>query len=348
MKAITFQDKQKLKYEDIADPRILDGGDAIIKVHIAGVCGSDLHVYHARETGLDCGTAMGHEFVGEIIEVGKTVRHFKRGDVVLSPFTTNCGVCYYCSIGLTCRCEQNQLYGWVQEGEGLHGGQAEYVRVPMADASLMLLKEGVSAKAGLLLGDNFSTGYYCAEEAGVQPGGTYVVLGCGSVGLMAVLSLKMLGAERIYAIDAIPDRLQKAEEFGAKTLNFKTTDIVAQIKEATQGRGADAVLEIVGSPKAARLAMDLLRLGGTISTVGVHTSQHFSFSPIEAYDKNLTFKIGRCPARHYMSKLMEKARTYDEQISSVITHDFSLKEGVEAYRIFDKKEDGCIKAVLIP
>lgn len=346
MQAITFQDKQTLKYESIPDPVILRDDDAIVRVHIAGVCGSDLHVYHGRETGIDCGTAMGHEFVGEIVEKGRGVHHFQKGDMVISPFSTNCGVCHFCKIGLTCRCIHNQLYGWREKGEGLHGGQAEYVRVPMADASLMLLPEGVSQKAGLMLGDNFSTGYYCAEQADIQPNGTYAVLGCGSVGLMAVLATRMLGATQIYAIDTVPERLEKAKSFGAIPINFKTQNPVEIIMEATKGIGADAVLEVVGSNEASGMAMRLVRLGGTISTVGVHTTP-FAFTPADAYDKNLTFRIGRCPARHYMTKLTDKLTTFDAEISSVITHEFDLAEGVEAYRIFDKKEDGCIKSVLL-
>jgi len=345
MKAITFQDKQTLRYEDIPDPAILQNRDAIVRVHIAGVCGSDLHVYHGRETGIDCGTAMGHEFVGEIVETGSAVQGFRKGDMVISPFTTNCGVCHFCTIGLTCRCVHNQFYGWREKGEGLHGGQAEYVRVPMADTTLMLLPEGVSQKAGLMLGDNLSTGYYCAEQADIQVNGTYAILGCGSVGLMAILATRMLGAERIYAIDAVSERLQKAESFGAIPINYKTQNSVEIIMEATKNIGVDAVLEIVGSSEASSMAMRLVRPGGIISTVGVHTTP-FAFTPADAYDKNLTFKIGRCPARYYMTKLTEKLPTFDTQISSVITHEFDLAEGVEAYRIFDKKEDGCIKSVL--
>ncbi len=345
MKAITFQDKQSLRYEDIPDPTILQDGDAIVRVHIAGVCGSDLHVYHGRETGIDCGTAMGHEFVGEIVETGGAVQGFRKGDIVISPFTTNCGICYFCTIGLTCRCVHNQFYGWREKGEGLHGGQAEYVRVPMADTTLMLLPEGVSQKAGLMLGDNFSTGYYCAEQADIQANGTYAILGCGSVGLMAILAVRMLAAEHIYAIDAIPERLQKAKSFGAIPINFKTQNPVEIIMDATKDIGVDAVLEVVGSSEASSMAMRLVRPGGIISTVGVHTTP-FAFSPADAYDKNLIFKIGRCPARHYMTKLTDKLTTFDTKISSVITHEFDLAEGVEAYRIFDKKEDGCIKSVL--
>jgi len=348
MKAITFQGKQQVSYSSIPDPYIVNPTDAIVKVYIAGLCGSDLHIYHQRETGIDCGTAMGHEFVGEIVETGKQVQNFKKGDVVISPFTSNCGQCYFCSIGLTCRCIHNQLYGWVENGKGLHGGQAEYVRVPFADYSLIRLKENLSAKTGLLLGDNFSTGYYCAEQAEPKPKDCCVVIGCGSVGLMAVLSLQILGVQQMFAIDSVAERLQKATLFGAKAINFKKENTQKIIEEATKGIGADAVLEVVGSPSASRLAMDLVRPGGVISTVGVHTTNQFAFSPVEAYDKNLTFKIGRCPARYYMEKLIPKAAELDEKIHSVITHEFALKNGVSAYAVFDQKADACIKAILKP
>lgn len=354
MKALTFQGKENIVYQQVADPSVLAATDAIVKVKIAGVCGSDLHVYHCRETGLDNGTVMGHEFVGEIVEIGRDVKCFRRGDLVFSPFTTSCGVCFYCKIGLTCRCEKGSFYGWVEKGAGLHGGQAEYVRVPLADTTLLPLSNDLSLEQGLLLGDIFSTGYFCADMAGIQAKGTYVVIGCGPVGLMAIVGAKDLGAEHIYAIDTIPERLEKAKSFGAIPLNplskgvlSGSMDVVEKIKSVTNGRGADAVLEVVGSPSASRLAVDLVRPGGTISTVGVHTTEHFSFSPVEAYNKNLTYKVGRCPARFYAEKLIREGIVQRYDIESVISHRFDLADGAAAYRIFDKKEDNCLKAVLI-
>src|SRR4051812_19220706 len=162
MKALTFRGKETIDYESISDPEILVPTDVIVKVNVCAICGSDLHVYHENEKGIDHGTAMGHEFAGEIVEVGKDTRSLKKGDLVISPFTTSCGQCFYCSIGLTCRCIHNQLYGWVEKGKGLHGGQAEFVRVPLAAGTLMKLPDGVTIEEGLLLGDILSTGYFCA------------------------------------------------------------------------------------------------------------------------------------------------------------------------------------------
>lgn len=346
MKAITYEGIEKVAYSTVDDPKIVQPTDVIVKVWVAGLCGSDLHVFHGREQGLDCGTVMGHEFVGEIVETGSEVRLFKEGDVVMNPFSTSCGHCHFCTIGLTCRCVHGQLYGWVEGDEGLHGGQAEYVRVPQADGTLMLMPEAVTPNLGILLGDNLSTGFYCAEQAGVEPSGCYVVLGCGSVGLMTVIAARMMGAEHVFAVDSITSRLEKAASFGAIPLNYKTEDVLATIKEATKGRGADAVMEVVGSSEASRMAVDLVRPGGIVSTVGVHTANTFSFSPVEAYDKNLTFKIGRSPARYYMERLLGKLDQLPKETESVITQEFSLTDGVKAYELFVYGKEDCIKAVL--
>jgi len=291
---------------------------------------------------------MGHEFVGTVIERGNGVRKFYKGSRVLSPFTTSCGECFYCRIGLTCRCEKGNLFGWVQGGHGLHGAQAQYIRVPMADTTLVSLSNDLSEEKGLLLGDIFSTGYFCAENAGVNNKGTYVIIGCGPVGLMTILAAKDLGAENLFALDHSNERLQMAKEFGAMPINPLVTDARSTIWSATNDRGADAVMEVVGSPDALRLAIDLLRPGGTISSVGVHTAKNFSFTPGEAYDKNLVYKIGRCPAHYYAEKLLREQIIQRYPAEKIITHHFSLIEGARAYEIFDKKMDNCIKAVLHP
>jgi threonine dehydrogenase-like Zn-dependent dehydrogenase len=176
----------------------------------------------------------------------------------------------------------------------------------------------------------------------------YVVIGCGPVGLMAILAAKHLGAATLFAIDFIDDRLSFAEKFGAIPLNPALTPVKEQILNATHGRGADAVMEVVGSNKSLKLAIDLIRPGGTISSVGVHTEKNFSFSPGEAYDKNLTYKSGRCPARYYAEKLLREEVPQRYAIENIITHQFALAEGTKAYETFDKKLDNCIKAVLVP
>ncbi|TAL51634.1 MAG: hypothetical protein EPN92_00375 [Chitinophagaceae bacterium] len=348
MQALTFGGVETITYLTVQDPSIIQSTDAIVQITMAGICGSDLHVYHGRETGLDKGTVMGHEFVGIIVETGEEVKKFYKGSRVLSPFTTSCGECYYCQIGLTCRCEKGNLFGWVQQGEGLHGAQAKYIRIPMADSTLVPLSDDLSEEKGLLLGDIFSTGYFCAENADVNVKGVYAVIGCGPVGLMTVVAAKHLGAEKLFAIDNIPERLLKAKEFGAIPLNPNNTDIKDQVLKATNGRGADAVMEVVGSQDALRLAIDILRPGGTISSVGVHSAKHFSFSPVEAYDKNLVYTIGRCPARYYAEKLLKEEVVQRYAIEDIITHRFALQDGAKAYEVFDKKKDNCIKPVLLP
>jgi len=348
VKGLTFHGKETLKYETVADPTIEDARDVIVKVDMAGICGSDLHPYLEREKGLDHGTVMGHEFVGEIVEAGGSVAGLSAGDQVFSPFTTNCGDCFYCRHGLTCRCTNGQLFGWREEGKGLHGGQAELVRVPLADATLMRVPEGITPEEALLMGDIFSTGFFCAEQASVGPEGTYVVVGCGPVGLMTVTAAMELGAERLFAVDLIPDRLAVAERFGATPIHLLNEDPVAVVKEATDGRGADGVMEVVGSHPAMRLATDLLRPGGTISSIGVHTEETIAFTPVEAYDKNITFKSGRCPARHYMERLVPVVQARRHDLTAIISHRMPLSEGVDAYEMFNSRLFGCTKVVLEP
>jgi len=348
MQALTFAGKEIIKYGTVKDPGLLHPSDAIVRITMAGICGSDLHVYHGRETGLDHGTVMGHEFTGIVEETGSDVTKFKKGSRVLSPFTTSCGECFYCRIGLTCRCEKGHLFGWVQNGHGLHGAQAAYVRVPMADSTLLPLSNDLSEKKGLLLGDVFSTGYFCAENAEVKRGNIYVVIGCGPVGLMTILAAKHLGAEKLFAVDVIPERLTQAEKFGAIPLNASLSDVKKEIFNDSQGRGADAVMEVVGSDRSLKLSIDLIRAGGILSSVGVHTATNFSFSPGDAYDKNLTYKSGRCPAHFYSEKLLREEVPQRYAIEDIITHQFELKDGANAYEVFDKKLDNCIKAVLLP
>jgi len=348
VKGLTFQGKYDIRHESVPDPEVLSPEDVIVKINLAAICGSDLHVYREHEKGLDHGTIMGHEFVGEIVEKGSAVKSLSKEDKVMSPFTTNCGQCYYCKIGLTCRCLNGQLYGWVENGHGLPGAQADYVRVPMADSTLVKIPDGLSLEEGLFLGDNLSTGYFAAHQADIKTEGVYVVLGCGPVGIMAIISALELGAEKIFAVDGIADRLEIAAKWGAIPLNFQLDNVPDQILMETEGRGADAVMEVVGNNAAGKLAVELIRPGGIISAVGVCNDQFMSFSPIEAFDKNLTYKVGRCPARHYIDILIPILQEKKIDLSSIVSHRMKLADGPRGYEIFDKKLDGCLKIVLEP
>ncbi|MEQ1904498.1 MAG: alcohol dehydrogenase catalytic domain-containing protein [Pirellulaceae bacterium] len=350
MKAICFDSVGNVSCREIADPKLEAATDAIVRVELAGLCGSDLHPFFGRERGLDPGTVMGHEFVGEVVEVGEQVRQIEIGHRVFAPFSTSCGVCFYCRTALPSRCVKNQLFGWRSKDRGLHGGQAEFVRVPLADGTLKQIPKGLTPESALLLGDNFSTGYFCAQMAGVTSLGTHAVIGCGTVGLLAIIAAKSLGAKNIIAIDQVEERRQQAERLGA--IAATPDSAWSRVSELSDGRGADAVMELVGLPEAQALAYRLIRPGGTMSVIGCHCTEHFAFSPVDAYDKNLTYKTGRCPARHYMELLTNRVASGEfaageQAIDSFITHRFSLDDCREAYDIFANRRHGCVKAAFV-
>lgn len=347
MRAITYLAPGAVQCERLPDPTILDPGDAIVRVELAAICGSDLHVWHGRERGLDPGTVMGHECIGEVVALGAAVRGLSVGERVVCPFTTSCGACWYCRTGLTARCERGQLFGWREQGRGLHGAQAELVRVPLADGTLVPVGTELPAEAALLLADVLPTGWHGAALAQSGPGRVTAVVGCGPVGLMGVLAARELGADQVLAVDSVPERLALAARYGARTAP-PGSGAVEAVRAMTGGRGADAVVEAVGSPAAGRLAFDLVRPGGTVATVGVHHEATMPFSPAEAYDRNLTWRIGRCPARHYGEPLLPVARRHAADLAALFTHYLPLDAGAEAYQLFDEKRDGCIKVALVP
>lgn len=360
MQAVCFQSVGEVKTIHLADAQVRSPLDAVVRVTMAGLCGSDLHPFWGRETGLLPGTVMGHEMVGTVESVGSQVDPEKIavGDRVYVPFSTNCGHCYFCDAGLTSRCESGQLFGWRSvpmasasptpavansNATGLHGCQSELVQVPLADATLKRLPDSISDAEGLLLGDNFSTGYFCAEMAEIKPGGHYAVIGCGTVGLLCVLAARSMGAENIIAIDPVLERRKQAEVLGAVAVS--PTRASEEIKSRTNGRGVDAVMELVGVAKAQQLAYQIIRPGGIMSVIGCHCSPNFAFAPSEAYDKNLTYKTGRCPARHYMDLLTDRVAAGEFELSGLINREFDLSEAEQAYDVFSNRKDGCLKAV---
>jgi threonine dehydrogenase-like Zn-dependent dehydrogenase len=391
MQAIIFEDVETLSLATVAEPVIVDAGDVIVQVHAAGICGSDLHPYLGRERGLDRGTIMGHELVGRIVEVGGDVRTFRRGDRVVAPFTTSCGACPACESGLTSRCVRGQLFGWVENGRGLHGAQAELVRVPLADTTLVrvpdaLLDDGLA----LLAGDVLSTALFAAELADVRAGDAVAIVGCGPVGLLAVRAALARGAREVFALDAVASRLAIAERFGATPVRIGDADGIGEadgigdagvgsgaaggtgptraaddaiafgarreigdadaitfVRARTGGLGVDRVIEAVGSAQATRSAADLLRPGGTVAAVGVHTELHLALSPGEIYDRNLTYAAGRCPARRMLPAALELAQRDAGLLGELISHRLPLSAGVEAYRRLAAREEGWAKVVLV-
>ncbi|HSW29956.1 MAG TPA: alcohol dehydrogenase catalytic domain-containing protein [Longimicrobiales bacterium] len=348
MNAITFQDVERLAYERVPDPCILEPGDVVVRVRVAGICGSDLHPYFGRERGLDPGTVMGHELLGDIVEAGADVQGFRVGDRVVAPFSTSCGTCFYCRRGLTARCVRGQLFGWVQGGRGLQGAQAELVRVPLADGTLVRVPEGMDDAVALLAGDILSTAAFAVDLADVSPGDLVVVVGCGPVGLLSIRAALGRGAREVMAVDPVPSRVEMAARFGATPAGQGGPETLARVRERSEGRGADAAIEAVGSPESTRQAADLLRLGGRLAAVGVHVEPHLALSPGEIYDRNLRYASGRCSARHYMPASLEVAARDQALISTLISHRLPLSQGVEAYRRFAAREEGWAKVVLLP
>ncbi|QEG41188.1 alcohol dehydrogenase catalytic domain-containing protein [Roseimaritima ulvae] len=346
MRGVCFQSVEHIAPQDLPDAVIEAPTDAIVQVDMAGLCGSDMHPFFGREIGLDVGTVMGHEFVGRVVETGSQVRSVSVGDRVCAPFTTSCGQCEFCRRGLTARCVDGQLFGWRQDGEGLHGGQAQWVRVPLAEGTLVPVPDGIADETALLVGDNFSTGMYCADLAEVQPGRVYAVVGCGTVGLLAIMAALLRGATQVFAYDPVGTRRQRAQAVGASVCDSLEA-FEAAVRQASEGRGADGVMELVGKPDAQRLAYDIISPGGILATIGCHCTPNFSFSPAELYDKNLTYRSGRCPARAYMPRLMQRLQTEPIDLSWCVTHRFPLSDAITAYDTFAYQKDDCVKAVLV-
>jgi len=264
MKALQWYGKEDVRVETVPEPEIVNPRDAIVRVTLTAICGSDLHLYAGKMPTMEKGDILGHEFMGEIVAVGKKVDNLKVGDRVVVPFTIACGGCYFCKHALWSLCDNSnpnaamveKLYGFSPSGlfgythlfGGYSGGQSEYVRVPFADVGPYKVPEGLSDEQALFLSDIFPTGYMAAENCDIHPGDTVAVWGCGPVGQFAIWSAWKLGAERVVAIDRFPERLTMAREQGkAEVLNYAEVDVFETLKEMTSGRGPDACIDAVGT-----------------------------------------------------------------------------------------------------
>jgi len=263
MKALCWNGKYDVRVENVPDPEILNPRDAIVKITSTAICGSDLHLYDGYIPTMEAGDILGHEFMGEIVEVGKQVTNLKVGDRVVVPFTIACGHCFFCQNAMWSLCDNSNPNAWMLEKlygsspsglfgyshmmGGYAGGQAEYARVPFADIGPIKIPDGLADEQVLFLSDIFPTGYMAAENCNIQPGDTVAIWGCGPVGQFAIKSAYMLGAERVIAIDDTPARLQMAREQGhAETIDFSKAPTLDQLKELTGGRGPDACIDAVG------------------------------------------------------------------------------------------------------
>lgn len=341
MLAVTFQGVEQVSAREVPNPRIRPG-DVIVEVRASGLCGSDLHPYFGRERGLDIGTIMGHELVGVVAEAGPRVTRFRAGDRVVAPFSTCCGECGPCRRRLNSRCRRGQLFGWVEGGVGLHGVQAEYARVPLADATLVGIPGEVDNVLAVLAADILPTARFAVDLAEVRAGDALAVLGCGPVGLLACFVATARGV-RVAAFDPEPQRAARAMDFGAAD-----SASPGQVPGARGGGDFAAVVDAAGTAEASQLAVSLLRPGGVLAAVAVNTDTHLPFSPSEMYDLNLTYRTGRCPARSHMEWALELLAADAGLLASLISHRLGLEQAGRAYSAFGSRREGWMKVVFVP
>lgn len=388
MKANCWMGKHDVRVEEVPDPKLLTPKDAIVRVTSTAICGSDLHLYNAFIPTMERGDIVGHEFMGEVVDVGSEVQNLKVGDRVVVPFPIACGACTMCQKSLFSLCENSNPNAWMAEKlwghspaglfgyshmlGGYAGGQAEYVRVPFADVGPLKVPAGLSDEQVLFLSDIFPTGYMGAEMCDIRRGDVVAVWGAGPVGLFAMASAKLLGAERIIAIDRISYRLALAKERAGATdtIDYSVADVHAALLELTGGRGPDACIDAVGMeahahgpmyaldrvkqatmiqtdrPNALREAIHCCRNGGTVSVVGVYGGFVDTFPMGTIVNRGLTLRSGQCHVQRYMKPLLERIERGEIDPSFVVTHRLPLSDAARGYEMFLAKEDGCEKVVL--
>ncbi|HEX4613644.1 MAG TPA: zinc-dependent alcohol dehydrogenase [Urbifossiella sp.] len=390
MKAVCWQGKKKVGVETVPDPKILNPRDAILRITTTAICGSDLHLYDGFIPGMEAGDILGHEFMGEVVEVGPKVTNVKAGDRVAVPFNIACGKCFYCADQKWSLCDNTNpnaavlekaygysgggLFGYSHLYGGYAGGQAEYVRVPMADVGLCKLPGGFTDEQLLFLTDVFPTGYMAAENCDIRPGDTIAVWGAGPVGLFAMKSAFLLGAGRVIAIDSVRGRLEKARrDCGAETIDRTRQNVLQALDAMTAGRGPDGCIDAVGMeahgatalehiydrvkqglmlesdrPAVLREAMMACRKGGTLSIPGVYGGLIDKLPFGAAFAKGLTFKMGQTHTHKYMRPLLNRIEKGEIDPSFVVSHRYALADAPTAYRDFLENKDEVIKCVLKP
>jgi threonine dehydrogenase-like Zn-dependent dehydrogenase len=391
MKAICWMGMRNMEVQEVPDPEILNQRDAIIKVTSTAICGSDLHLYNGYMPTMMPGDIMGHEFMGEVVELGRGVRNgLSVGDRVVVAFPISCGNCGQCKRKNYSLCENSNPNAWIAEKQwghspcgifgyshtlgGFAGGQSQYVRVPYADVgALKIDDDSLPDESVLFLSDIFPTGYMGAEMCDIKPGDTVAVWGCGPVGLFAIASAYMLGADRVIAIDRFEYRLEMARQnVGAETLNYEDVDVHTALRELTGGRGPDACIDAVGleahshtpmyaydrakqsvmaqtgRPTALREAIMSCRNGGTVSVIGVYGGLLDKFPMGAVMNRSLTIRAGQCHVQKYMRPLLDRIQAREIDPGFVITHHMSLDDAPHGYDIFNRKKDACEKVVLKP
>ncbi|PBP17346.1 hypothetical protein BUE80_DR011915 [Diplocarpon rosae] len=348
MKAVVFEGPFNVSLQDRPVPTIVDPTDIIVKVKYSALCGSELHVFRGHQAS-KTDFIMGHETTGQVFQIGAAVKNHQVGDTVVMPFTVSCGECFYCLRGYSSRCEKCLLFGCPL----LDGGQAEYMRVPLADATAVTAPPGIDEKKLVLMADIFPTGYFAAQNAftGFDTDtirqSVVVLIGCGPVGLCALINALEYQPKVVIAVDRVESRLALARKLGAEAWNDQTdrAGLEARVKELTDGRGADTVIEGVGHTDALKTGFDLLRPWGNISSFGVHNGP-MPWTGNQAYGKNLKVQMGRCPVRSLFSDALAQLQKHQDKLDFMMDKFMPLSQAVEGYDIFNKMQ--VHKVVFVP
>jgi threonine dehydrogenase-like Zn-dependent dehydrogenase len=390
VKALCWEGVNKLAVEEVSDPVLHNDQDVIVRMIAGTTCGSDLHLIGGYIPFMRSGDVIGHEFLGEVMEVGPGVRRHSAGDRVVVSSFVGCGRCWYCTHDLWSLCDNTNtnpgigqalfgadtagIFGYSHAMGGLRGSHAEYVRVPYADYGAFKVPEGVDDTSALFVSDSAPTGWMGADLAGVKPGDVVAVWGCGAVGQMAARAAILLGAERVISIDRIPERLAMTERhIGSEVVDYTATDVGAELRERTGGRGPDVCIEAVGMeahsdnslvhaydqvkqqlrlqtdrPTAVRQAIHACRKGGTVFVLGVFAGAVDKFPLGAVINKGLTVRGAQQYGQRYIPMLLDRLAAGELSTAHLATHNLSLDEAPLAYDMFKRKTDGCVRAVIRP
>ncbi len=395
MKAVTWHGKRDVRVETVPDPAIQEPTDAIVRITSTGICGSDLHLYELLGPFMDAGDILGHEPMGIVEEAGSGASQLAAGDRVVIPFNIACGSCWMCQRGLYSQCETTQvkdkdkgaaLFGYTKLYGQVPGGQAEYLRVPHADFGAIKVPQGPPDDRFLYLSDVLPTAWQAVEYAAVPPGGSLAVLGLGPIGEMCVRVARQRGIERIYAVDRVADRLERARSRGAEVFDLEAGDdeLVSAIRERTDGRGPDSVIDAVGMEahgapleaamqavsgllpdavearfmekagldrmSALHLAIELVRRGGTVSVIGVYGGMMDPMPMLTIFDKQIQLRMGQANVKRWVDDIMPLLLDDGDPlgVDGFATHRLPIDEAPHAYEMFQAKEDGAFKILLQP
>ncbi len=391
MKAVCWMGKGSIEVHTVPDPKIVNPHDAILRITRTAICGSDLHLYDGYIPTMESGDILGHEFMGVVEEVGTQVKNLKRGDRVVVPFTISCGNCLFCKKDLWSLCDNTNpnaqiaesmygysgsaLFGYSHIYGGYAGGQAQYVRVPFADVGPIKIENDLPDEKVLFLSDIYPTGYMGAENANIQPGDTVAVWGCGPVGLFAIASAYLLGAEQVIAIDRFPERMKLAREYcGATTIDYTDNDVVVveALRDLTGGIGPDCCIDAVGMeahsntlvgaydkikqallletdrPFVLRQAFQAIRKGGTLSIPGVYGGVLDKVNFGAAFGKGIHMSMGQTHMHKYLGPLLKSIEDGKIDPSFLISHRAGIEEVPEMYKMWRDKQDQVTKIVIDP